>query len=81
MADPSRVQTIFWFYLYRGLAPTAIVVSSLQDEDGLILNEYYFNPWPPWKYIMVPAPDDILKLFQVDKSSVPAELLEYFEFE
>ncbi len=35
-----------------------------------------------WKYIMVPAPDDILiELFQVDKSSVPAELVEYFEFE
>jgi len=34
------------------------------------------------KYIMVPAPDDILmELFQVDKSSVHAELLEYFEFE
>jgi hypothetical protein len=35
-----------------------------------------------WKYVMVPAPDDILiELFQVDKSSVPAELVEYFEFE
>jgi hypothetical protein len=27
------------------LAPTAIVVSSLQDEDRLILNEYYFNAY------------------------------------
>ena len=32
--------------------------------------------------IMVPAADDMLtELFQVDKSSLPAELAEYFEFE
>ena len=33
-----------------------------------------------WKYIMVPAPDDILiELFQVDKSMIPKEYQDYFE--
>ena len=33
-----------------------------------------------WKYIMVPAPDDILiELFEVDKKQIPSELLSYFE--
>ena len=33
-----------------------------------------------WKYIMVPAPDDILiELFEVDKTRIPLEYLEYFE--
>jgi catechol 2,3-dioxygenase-like lactoylglutathione lyase family enzyme len=33
-----------------------------------------------WKYIMVPAPDDILiELFQVDKDKIPQELLDYFD--
>ena len=33
-----------------------------------------------WKYIMVPAPDDILiELFEVDKKQIPPELLTYFE--
>lgn len=33
-----------------------------------------------WKYIMVPAPDDILvELFEVDKDKVPADLRDYFE--
>ena len=33
-----------------------------------------------WKYIMVPAPDDILiELFEVDKKQIPSELLNYFE--
>jgi len=33
-----------------------------------------------WKYIMVPAPDDILiELFEVDKKQIPPELLDYFE--
>lgn len=33
-----------------------------------------------WKYIMVPAPDDILiELFEVDKTRIPPEYLEYFE--
>ncbi len=33
-----------------------------------------------WKYMMVPAPDDILiELFEVDKNQIPSELLSYFE--
>jgi catechol 2,3-dioxygenase-like lactoylglutathione lyase family enzyme len=33
-----------------------------------------------WKYIMVPAPDDILvELFEVDKKEIPSEFLNYFE--
>jgi catechol 2,3-dioxygenase-like lactoylglutathione lyase family enzyme len=33
-----------------------------------------------WKYIMVPAPDDVLiELFQVDKSQIPDNLIDYFE--
>ena len=35
-----------------------------------------------WKYIMVPAPDEILiELFQVDKTKLPPEYLNYFEQE
>ena len=33
-----------------------------------------------WKYIMVPAPDNVLiELFQVDKNSIPKELRNYFD--
>ena len=33
-----------------------------------------------WKYVMVPAPDDILiELFQVNKSKLPSIFDEYFE--
>ncbi|MBN1574232.1 MAG: VOC family protein [Deltaproteobacteria bacterium] len=33
-----------------------------------------------WRYIMVPAPDDILvELFEVDKDKVPPDLRDYFE--
>ncbi len=33
-----------------------------------------------WKYIMVPAPDDVLiELFEVDKKKVAPELRDYFE--
>jgi len=33
-----------------------------------------------WKYIMVPAPDDILiELFEVDKEQIPSQYLDYFE--
>ncbi len=33
-----------------------------------------------WKYIMVPAPDDILiELFEVDKKQIPTEFMDYFE--
>jgi catechol 2,3-dioxygenase-like lactoylglutathione lyase family enzyme len=33
-----------------------------------------------WKYIMVPAPDEILiELFQVDKTQLPIQYIDYFE--
>ena len=33
-----------------------------------------------WKYIMVPGPDDLLiELFEVDKTQIPSEYLDYFE--
>jgi catechol 2,3-dioxygenase-like lactoylglutathione lyase family enzyme len=33
-----------------------------------------------WKYLMVPAPDDILiELFEVDKKQIPYDLHSYFE--
>lgn len=33
-----------------------------------------------WKYVMVPAPDDILiELFEVDKEKMPTQLRGYFE--
>jgi catechol 2,3-dioxygenase-like lactoylglutathione lyase family enzyme len=33
-----------------------------------------------WKYIMVPAPDEILiELFQVDRTKLPQQYLDYFE--
>jgi hypothetical protein len=32
-----------------------------------------------WKYVMVPAPDDLLvELFEVDKSALPQELADFF---
>lgn len=33
-----------------------------------------------WKYIMVPAPDDVLiELFQVDKDAIPNDMRDYFD--
>jgi catechol 2,3-dioxygenase-like lactoylglutathione lyase family enzyme len=33
-----------------------------------------------WKYVMVPAPDEILiELFQVDKTKLPLQVVDYFE--
>lgn len=33
-----------------------------------------------WKYIMVPAPDDVLiELFEVDKKQIPSDFQSYFE--
>jgi len=32
-----------------------------------------------WKYVMVPAPDDVLiELFQVDEEKLPPGLTDYF---
>ncbi len=33
-----------------------------------------------WRYVMIPAPDDILiELFEVDKTRIPLQLSNYFE--
>ena len=33
-----------------------------------------------WKYVMVPAPDDILiELFEIDKKQIPSQYLDYFD--
>jgi catechol 2,3-dioxygenase-like lactoylglutathione lyase family enzyme len=33
-----------------------------------------------WKYIMVPAPDNVLiELFQVDQNAIPKEMKDYFD--
>ena len=33
-----------------------------------------------WKYIIVPAPDEILiELFEADKTEIPVQYLDYFE--
>jgi hypothetical protein len=33
-----------------------------------------------WKYIMVPAPDNVLiELFQVDKNTIPKDMRDYFD--
>jgi len=33
-----------------------------------------------WRYIMCPAPDDVLlELFEIDTASMPAELARYFD--
>ena len=33
-----------------------------------------------WRYIMVPAPDNILiELFEIDRNKIPDELLDYFD--
>jgi catechol 2,3-dioxygenase-like lactoylglutathione lyase family enzyme len=33
-----------------------------------------------WKYLMIPAPDDVLiELFQVDKTKLPPVFVDYFE--
>lgn len=53
-------------------------VSRLQAA-GLALQKDIAD-YGVWKYIMVPAPDDILiELFQVDKSRIPDTLADYFE--
>ncbi len=49
---PSGPKSFFSFCLYRGLAPTAIVVSSLQDEDRLISNEPYSDAYGRPAYLL-----------------------------
>jgi catechol 2,3-dioxygenase-like lactoylglutathione lyase family enzyme len=54
------------------------VVNKLRSRGVLLkkgISELGF-----WKYIMVPAPDEILiELFQIDKTKLPPEYLNYFE--
>jgi len=54
------------------------VVDKLKSK-GVVFNKNITNAGF-WKYIMVPAPDDILiELFEVDKKQIPSEFLNYFE--
>jgi catechol 2,3-dioxygenase-like lactoylglutathione lyase family enzyme len=54
------------------------VVSKLRS-GGVVLKKS-ISDLGFWKYIMVPAPDEILiELFQVDKTKLPPRYLDYFE--
>jgi catechol 2,3-dioxygenase-like lactoylglutathione lyase family enzyme len=54
------------------------VVSKLRS-GGVVLKKG-ISDLGFWKYIMVPAPDEILiELFQVDKTKLPPQYLDYFE--
>jgi catechol 2,3-dioxygenase-like lactoylglutathione lyase family enzyme len=53
------------------------VVRKLTSK-GIILNKG-ITDLGFWKYVMVPAPDEILiELFQVDKTKLPPQYLDYF---
>ena len=55
------------------------VVSKMKAKGVEFKKE--ISPLGVWgRYIMVPAPDEILiELFEVDKAEIPPELLDYFE--
>jgi catechol 2,3-dioxygenase-like lactoylglutathione lyase family enzyme len=54
------------------------VVSKLRS-GGIVLKKG-ISDLGLWKYIMVPAPDEILiELFQVDKTKLPPQYVDYFE--
>ena len=54
------------------------MVKSLKKYGVLLKKE--ISDFGFWKYIMVPAPDDVLiELFQVDKTKIPDEYHAYFE--
>ena len=54
------------------------VVNNL-NSSGIVLNKGITDAGF-WKYIMVPAPDNILiELFEVDKKQIPSEFQSYFE--
>ena len=55
------------------------VVSKMKAKGVKFKKE--ISPLGVWgRYIMVPAPDEILiELFEVDKAKIPPELLDYFE--
>ncbi len=54
-------------------------VVNKMKSDGIVFRKD-ITDFGFWKYIMVPAPDDILiELFEVDKSRIPPEFGDYFE--
>ena len=54
------------------------VVNKLKSKGAMFTKDITDAGF--WKYIMVPAPDDILiELFGVDKKQIPSEYLSYFE--
>jgi catechol 2,3-dioxygenase-like lactoylglutathione lyase family enzyme len=54
------------------------VVNTLR-EKGIVLKKD-ITDLGFWKYVMVPAPDEILiELFQVDKTKLPPQYVDYFE--
>jgi catechol 2,3-dioxygenase-like lactoylglutathione lyase family enzyme len=55
-----------------------IVVKKLRS-NGVVLTKKITDAGF-WKYVMVPAPDDILiELFEVNKKQIPFEFINYFE--
>ena len=54
------------------------VVNKLQSDGVCLRKNVHDHGF--WKYVMVPAPDEILiELFQVDKKRLPDSLRAYFE--
>jgi len=54
-------------------------VVDMMKEGGIVFTRE-ISDQGFWKYIMVPAPDDILiELFQVDKQQLPSQFQDYFE--
>ena len=54
------------------------MVKSLKNNGVQIKKD--ISDFGFWKYIMVPAPDDVLiELFEIDKTKIPEEYHAYFE--
>jgi catechol 2,3-dioxygenase-like lactoylglutathione lyase family enzyme len=54
------------------------IVSKLRSSGVVLKKE--ITDLGFWKYIMVPAPDEILiELFQIDKTKLPPQYVDYFE--
>jgi catechol 2,3-dioxygenase-like lactoylglutathione lyase family enzyme len=54
------------------------VVSKMKSKGVVFKKE--ITDFVFWKYIMVPAPDDILiELFEVNKNQMPSDFQNYFE--
>jgi len=55
-----------------------IVVSNMKSK-GISLKKDIVD-FGFWKYIMVPAPDDVLiELFQMNRDKIPQQFLDYFD--